>query len=87
MNIYSAIVLFAVLWFLALLTILPMRVRTQEEDGHIVPGTPGSAPVDAMMRRKFFWTTVVALVLWAALVSVIIWSGLTVRDLDFWGRM
>ncbi len=87
MNIFSAVVLFLVIWFLALLTVLPMRVRTQEEDGHIVPGTPASAPVDPMLGRKLVWTTVATLLIWAPIAAVIIWGGLSVRDIDIWGRM
>lgn len=87
MNITAAIVLFAVLWFLALLTILPIRVRTQGEDGSVVPGTPASAPTDANIRRKLAWATVVAVVLWVPIVAVIVWGGFTIRDIDIWGRM
>lgn len=87
MSIFSGFVLFAVIWFLALLTILPMRVRTQEEDGRIVPGTPASAPVDPMIGRKLLWATVAAVVIWAPIAAIILWGGLSIRDIDVWGRM
>jgi predicted secreted protein len=87
MTITAAFVLFAVLWFLALLTILPLRVRTQGEDGAVVPGTPSSAPTDADIRRKLAWATVVAVVLWVPIFAVIVWGGITIRDIDLWGRM
>jgi predicted secreted protein len=87
MSITGAIVLFAVIWFVALLVALPIGIRTQEEAGEIVPGTPSSAPENPMMARKFFWVTVVTLVLWGALCAFILWGGVTVRDLDVWGRM
>jgi len=87
MSITGAIVLFAVIWFVALLVALPIGIRTQEEAGEIVPGTPSSAPENPMMGRKFFWVTVVTLVLWSALCAFILWGGVTVRDLDVWGRM
>jgi predicted secreted protein len=87
MTITAAIVLYAVLWFLALLVALPIRVRTQGEDGSVVPGTPASAPTDPMIGRKMAWVTLVASLLWAILVSVIVWGGISPRDLDFWGRM
>ena len=61
MNVVSALVLFAVIWFVALLVALPIGVRTQGEAGEVVPGTPASAPVDAMIRRKMLWVTVVSL--------------------------
>jgi predicted secreted protein len=87
MSITGAIVLYAVLWFLTLFVVLPIRVRTQGEDGSIVPGTPSSAPTEPDLRRKFIWVTVIATTLWAVVCAVILWGGLTVRDIDFWGRM
>ena len=59
MNVVSALVLFTVVWFVTLLVALPIGVRTQGEAGEVVPGTPASAPVDAMIRRKMLWVTVV----------------------------
>jgi predicted secreted protein len=87
MTITGAIVLFAVIWFLALLVALPIGVRTQAETGEITPGTPASAPADPMIGRKLFWVTAVTLALWGALCAFILWGGVTVRDLDVWGRM
>jgi predicted secreted protein len=66
---------------------LPIGIRTQEEDGSVVPGTPASAPAHHMLGRKLFWTTVIATVLWAVICGVILWGGISVRDLDIWGRM
>lgn len=85
MTITAAFVLYAMLWFLCLFVALPIGLRTQAEDGSVVPGTPSSAPVNPMMGRKFLWTTVVATVLWAVIASIIVWGGLTIRDIDIWG--
>lgn len=87
MTIVSALVLFAMIWFVALLVALPIGLRTQAEAGEIVPGTPASAPVDAMIRRKVVWVTLATLALWLTICAVILWGGLTVRDLDFFHRM
>jgi predicted secreted protein len=84
MTITAAIVLYAVIWFLCLFVVLPIRVRTQGEDGAVVPGTPASAPADAMMRTKLIWTTVAGTAIWAAVFAVIVWGGLTVDDIDIW---
>jgi predicted secreted protein len=86
-SITGAIVLFAIIWFVALLVALPIRVTTQGEAGDVVPGTPASAPVDPMLGRKMLWVTVATLAIWIPLCAVIVWGGLTVRDLDVWGRM
>ena len=60
MTITAAIVLFAVIWFLTLFVVLPIGLRTQGEDGEVVPGTPSSAPANPRLRRKFFWVTLIA---------------------------
>ena len=87
MNPFSAAVVFAVVWFLTLFVVLPIGLRTQDEAGDVEPGTPASAPSGAIMRRKFLIVTAVAVEIWAAICSVILWGGITLRDLDVWGRM
>jgi predicted secreted protein len=87
MTLFSGAVLFGVIWFLALLAILPLGVRTQGEDGRVVRGTPSSAPTEAKIRRKLAWATLLALLIWAPIAATILWSGLGIRDIDFWGRM
>lgn len=87
MAISSAIVLFAVIWFMLLLIALPMRMTSQEEAGEIVPGTPASAPVDPMIGKKMKWVTVVAVVLWVPLVAFIVSGVVSIHDIDFYSRM
>ncbi len=87
MAITSAIVLFAVIWFMLLLMALPMRMKSQGEDGKIVPGTPASAPVDPMIGKKMKWVTLITLILWVPLVAFIISGTLTIEDIDFYNRM
>ena len=87
MTVTAALVLFAVIWFIALLVALPIRLTTQGEAGEIVPGTPASAPVDPMLRRKMLWVTIAAFAIWLPLCALILWGGLTVRDIDIWRRM
>lgn len=87
MSITGAIVIFASIWFVTLLCILPVGMKSQADAGEIAPGTPASAPSEAMIGRKMLWTTAITVVLWAVICGVIFWSGLTVRDLDVWHRM
>ena len=87
MAITSAIVLFAVVWFMVLFVVLPLRLRTQGEEGSIVPGTHSGAPEGLDMRRKFLATTIAAVVIWAVLFAVILSGVITVRDIDWFNRM
>ena len=87
MSISAAVVLFAMVWFLVLFVVLPLRITTQGEDGKVVPGTPSSAPSGFVMRRKLRQTTVVAVILWAGLSGIILSGAISVRDFDFMGRL
>ncbi|OUS07455.1 hypothetical protein A9Q96_05975 [Rhodobacterales bacterium 52_120_T64] len=87
MAITSALVLFAVIWFMLLLMALPMRMKSQEQTGEVVPGTPASAPDNPMIGKKMFWVTVVTFVLWIPLVAFIISGVVSIHDIDFYNRM
>lgn len=87
MNITASIVVYLMLWFLCLLVALPIGLRTQGDVGEVVPGTPSAAPVEAMLGRKFILVTIIATILWAIIYWIVAHSGLSVRDIDFWGRM
>lgn len=87
MTVTAVIVLYAVLWFLCLFVVLPIRVTTQNDIGEVAPGTPPSAPVDARMGVKLRWTTIAATILWAIACGVILSGWITVRDLDLFNRM
>lgn len=87
MGITSAIVLFAVIWFMTLLIILPIRIETQGDRGEIVPGTHSGSPEVHHMRAKLRWTTVIAIVLWTIIAGIILSGWITVEDLDWFNRM
>jgi predicted secreted protein len=83
----SALVLFAVIWFMVFFVVLPLRLTTQGEDGEIVPGTHASAPADAQIKRKAKITTIWAIGLWIVIAGTILSGLITVRDLDWFNRM
>ncbi|MEE4120905.1 MAG: DUF1467 family protein [Paracoccaceae bacterium] len=86
MQITSALVLLAVIWFMVLFCVLPLNLRTQSEEGNVVPGTPGSAPVDPQLRRKAKIVTLVSLPIWVVACAVIITGVITVEDFDLFRR-
>lgn len=83
----SAVVLFAVIWFMVLFVLLPVGLRTQGDEGRIEPGTHAASPAAFDLRRKLRTVTIVAVLLWAAIAGVIVWGGISVRDIDFFNRM
>jgi predicted secreted protein len=83
MTITAAFVLFAVIWFMLFLMILPQQLKTQGDIGEIVPGTHSSAPTNPQIKRKAKITTAITLVLWAITVYIILSGKITVRDFDW----
>lgn len=87
MGITSALVLFAVIWFMVLFIVLPLRNVTQGDTGDIVPGTHASAPADPQLKRKVKITTLWAAGLWVIIAGTIMSGLITVRDIDWFDRM
>ncbi len=87
MSITSAIVLFAVIWFLTFLIVIPFRLQTQGEAGTTVPGTHAGSPEEHHLRKKAWITTGITVVLWAIICTVIISGMISVRDIDMFNRM
>jgi predicted secreted protein len=63
MSITLAIAVYFVIWWTVLFAVLPIGVRTQDEDGVVVPGTPASAPTTPRLLRVAVITTVISTVL------------------------
>ena len=84
MPIGSIIAIFFVVWWIVLFAVLPFGVRTQEEDGEVVPGSEASAPTHPHLIRKAIITTIVA-----AIVTFLIWMlfghfGVGITDIADW---
>lgn len=87
MGITSAIVLFAVVWFMTFFIVLPLRNVTQGDTGDVVPGTHKSAPANSDVGRKARITTYWAVPIWAVLAMIILSGWISIRDLDWFDRM
>ena len=83
----SALVLDLVIWFVVLLVVLPIRLETQGERGEVVPGTPEGAPANLDMWKKARLVTWVSALVWLVIAGVIFSGVISVRDLDWFGRM
>ena len=83
MAITSVMVLYCVIWAILFYLINPLWQTSQSEDGEVVPGTPGSAPVDAMLRKKAIVTTVIASVVFVLAFATIEFGWITLDDVSF----
>ena len=87
MSVTSAFVLFAVIWFLTFLIVIPFRVKTQGDLGVVLKGTQAGAPEVHDLRRKAIITTGLSLILWLLITILIVFEIVTIEDIDFFGRM
>ena len=87
MTISAALVLFAIIWFLTLFIMLPLNIKTQNENGTIAQGTPPSAPTNPNVKTKMMWTTVIAILIWLPVCSIIIFELITISDINFYNRL
>ena len=84
MGITSGLVLYAVIWFMTFLIVIPIRLKTQGDLGDVVPGTHAGSPEVHNLKRKALITTGVSIVLWIIIAGIIISGLITVRDIDGW---
>ena len=87
MGITSAIVLFAVIWFLTLFIVLPLNLKTQGDLGKVDHGTHAGSPENPQMKKRFLVTTVVAVIIWAVVAGSILGGFFSIRDFDWFNRM
>jgi predicted secreted protein len=85
MSLSFAIAIYFIIWWTVLFAVLPIGVRTQAEDGVIVPGTPESAPAAPRLLRVVVLTTVISALVFAALWALIRYGIVDLNNLL--GRM
>ena len=79
MSIFSAFVVFAMVWAMVFLLMLQVGQDTQGDRGERVPGTHDSSPANFRMGRKVLIATAIAVVIWGTLIWLIT-SGLITID-------
>ena len=87
MGITSALVLFAVIWFMTFLIVIPIRIETQGDRGDVVPGTHAGSPEVHNLKKKAWITTGISVVLWIIIAGIILSGWITIEDLDWFDRM
>ncbi|RME18814.1 MAG: DUF1467 family protein [Alphaproteobacteria bacterium] len=85
MNITGGIVLYVTIWFLTIFLVLPIRLRSQGDEGEIVPGTHSGAPANFRVRRTMVIVTLWATLFWAICAAIIFSGAITIEDLDWMG--
>lgn len=87
MTITAALVLYVVIWFVTMFVVLPIRLRTQGDEGEIVPGTHAGAPANFKLGRTMIVVTIWATIAWVIVAGIIVSGWIEVRDFDWFNRM
>lgn len=77
----SMLAIYFVIWWTVLFAILPIGLRTQEEDGDVTLGTTASAPRGPHMARAVVGTTIVSALILGAFYYLTAVLGYTFEDL------
>lgn len=80
MGIAGSLMVISIFWWLAFFMMLPIGVRSQLEDGAVVPGTEPSAPTAPKLWKKALWALGLALAGWAVLCSLIEYRLISLDD-------
>lgn len=80
MGIAGSLMVISIFWWLAFFMMLPVGVRSQLEEGAVVPGTEPSAPTAPKLWKKALWALGLALAGWAVLFSLIEFRLISLDD-------
>ena len=69
-----AVAIYITIWFTVLFAILPIGVRSQDEEGVVVPGTEPGAPASPRLAIKAALTTLVSALLLGLLLVYMRWT-------------
>jgi len=86
MNLAFAFAIYFIIWWLVLFAMLPIGIRTQDEDGNVSPGTVESAPSLPRLLPKMLATTVIATIIFAGVYAVLVHRIFTLDDIPFFPR-
>ena len=80
MSLVSSVAVYFVIWWLVLFVVLPFGIKSQNE-ADVLPGTDHGAPLEPLLLKKAFVTTVLAAIIFAGVYFYFGVLNLTLEDL------
>ncbi|MCU0829951.1 MAG: DUF1467 family protein [Rhizobiaceae bacterium] len=80
MNWFTAIAIYFVVWWTVLFAVMPFGVRTQADEGKIVPGTAGGAPIRPHFAKAALRSTIASSILFAGFYWLVAIKGFGFAD-------
>ncbi|WP_313618494.1 DUF1467 family protein [Agrobacterium sp.] len=81
MTFLSYFAIYFVIWWTTLFVVLPIGLRTQAEEGEVLPGTVASAPARFRGLKVIALNTVVSAALLAAWLLLTWWFNFELEDI------
>lgn len=81
LDFLSGFAVYFIIWWLTLFAVLPIGLRTQDDENSVVPGTVGSAPARFRGLRVVIMTTVASGVIYGIYMLLTGYLGLSLDDL------
>ena len=86
MTLVFALATYFIIWWIVLFAMLPIGVRTQEEEGEVSPGTTESAPRYPNLLPKMVATTLVSTIVFAGVYAIVVHHLIALDDIPFLPR-
>ncbi len=86
MTLVFALATYFIIWWIVLFAMLPIGVRTQEEEGEVSPGTTESAPRYPNLLPKMVATTLISSIVFAGVYAIVVHHVTDTDDIPFLPR-
>ncbi len=78
MGLTLSVAVYFIIWWTVLFAVLPFFARSQADAGHVVPGTPESAPAAFQPVRIILATTLASVVVFACVWAAFHWRWIDI---------
>ena len=86
MTLVFALATYFIIWWIVLFAMLPIGVRTQDEEGEVSPGTTESAPRYPNLLPKMVATTLISAIVFAGVYAIVVHHLIALDDIPFLPR-
>lgn len=81
MSLLTAFAIYFIIWWVTLFAVLPIGVRTQNDEENVTLGTTESAPLEFRLGRKIVLTSIISTVIFGVYVLLTVVFGFSVDSI------
>lgn len=81
MSLLSIFAVYFIVWWITLFAVLPLGMRSQDDEGEVTLGTVGSAPSRFRLGRVLLLTTAISALVYGGWYGVSAYFGFSVASL------